>query len=313
MAVSSHCKKAAEIEQLLDQPSQSGQWSDVRKGQLLLWLLALGGLVVAIPRVVSHDRQQTARTEEREAKTSSALSELTAKSTKSSDRIHRVSTHDPTAIAAALGSADTEEAATALDVLLPDLIKCDIAAAAKLAAGLDPWAKREQALLRVADTWAETDAMAAAAWCRGLKDAEERLHCLSAICAKLATTDPAKAITLTESLEAKQRQSLQASLTAAWIARDPAAAVAWIEARDDSDFRDLCWSTSLAEFARKDPDRAATLAADKIASGSLQEEAVISVLHQWVLQDRKAAAAWVELFPEGSLRERAMGELSGSH
>lgn len=282
----------------------------MRKGQLLLWLLALGGLVAAIPRVVPGRKQQDASSEDRDAAASNSPTHSAASTSKKfTARGPKASAHDPAVIAAALGSADTKEAALALDVLLPDLMKRDIAAAAELAQGLEPWAQREQALLRVADAWAATDADAAAKWCRGLGDTEERLHCLSAICAKLATTDPAKAVALAE----PAGEPLQASLAAAWMARDPAAAAAWIEASSDSGFRDLCWSTSLAELARNSPGKAATLAADRIASGDLQEEAVISVLHQWVLQDRKAAAEWVELFPEGPLRDRAKGELSGSH
>ena len=219
----------------------------------------------------------------------------------------------PVRIAAALGSTNTQQAATALEVLLPDLMKRDIAAAADLAAGLEPWEQREQVLLRVAGTWVKSDPAAAAEWCRDLPDPEERLNCLGAICNKLATTDPAGAMSLVESAGGKGVEALQISLVAPWMAREPVKASAWISAHSDSDFRDRCWSSGLAGLAREAPEQAATLAANNIESGSIQEEAVISVLHQWILNDREAAANWVALFPAGALRERAEGELNPSH
>ena len=201
----------------------------------------------------------------------------------------------------------------ALEVLLPDLIKRDIAATADMALELESWASREQVLLRIADAWAGTDAQAAFDWSHRLPQSEERKNCRAAICRKLALSDPARAVALSESFPDEGQGPLLASLTSLWMARDSAAATAWISAQKSPDLRDLCWQVGVSELAKKSPEQAANLAVDHIASETLQAEAVISVLHQWILRDRKAAAEWVDLFPAGPLRTRAEGELKGTH
>ena len=50
---------------------------------------------------------------------------------------------------------------------------------------------------------------------------------------------------------------------------------------------------------------------EQIPPGSIQTEAVISVLHQWFLRDMAGAAAWVDQFPAGDLKVRAENEMSG--
>ncbi|RYD65865.1 MAG: hypothetical protein EOP83_06440 [Verrucomicrobiaceae bacterium] len=235
--------------------------------------------------------------------------EAATKEAKLSARIGKTSAHDPAAIAAALGSADRENVEVALEVLLPDLTKRDVAAAAELARSLEPWAQREQALLFVAGAWADSDPEAGAQWCRSLADAEEQLHCLRALCNRLATTDPARAIALVEANGETDTKVLAQEIMQHWPRRDPKAAIAWVENRRDPELKDSLWNHLALSFAEIDPQQAANLAAERIVSEKIQDEAVISVVHQWVLKDRKAAAEWVELFPEGPLRERARGEL----
>ena len=56
---------------------------------------------------------------------------------------------------------------------------------------------------------------------------------------------------------------------------------------------------------------AARLVVEQIPAGPKQTEAVISVVHQWALQDLAGALAWVNRFPGGILKERAAHELAG--
>ena len=63
--------------------------------------------------------------------------------------------------------------------------------------------------------------------------------------------------------------------------------------------------------AQGSPEGAARLVMEEIAPGPRQSEAAMMVLHQWALRDSHGAAAWVELFPEGALKERAERELTG--
>jgi len=212
-----------------------------------------------------------------------------------------------------LQSPDSGQRRLALDTLLPDLIGKDLDAAADLVKGLEPWASAEEAAGLLLDHWAETDAMAAAAWCTHLDPGKERDRWLARVSGKLAERDPAAAMTMLEV------RHLAADLTAIgpvlhhWARRDMEGAVEWISGQSNSELCDAAWSRLALSLAESHPEAAATLAATNISGERQQEEAVISVLHQWILRDRKAAAAWVALFPEGPLRQRAEDEFNGTH
>lgn len=212
-----------------------------------------------------------------------------------------------------LQSPDSGQRRLALDTLLPDLIGKDLDAAADLVKGLEAWASAEEATALLLDHWAETDAMAAAAWCTDLDPGEERDRWLARVSGKLAGRDPAAAMTMLE------ERGLAADLTAIgpvlhhWARRDMEGAVEWITRQSNSELCDAAWSSLALSLAESHPAEAATLAATNISGESEQEEAIISVLHQWILRDRKGAEAWVALFPEGPLRQRAAEEFKGNH
>ncbi|HEY1123355.1 MAG TPA: hypothetical protein VGE67_17200 [Haloferula sp.] len=243
---------------------------------------------------------------------SPSLTESTIRQAKSSARGKETPARDPSAIADALRSADRKKAEIALEVQLPDLTKRNVPAAAELARDLEPWAQRQQALLLVANAWADSDPEAGARWCRSLGNAEEQLHCLRALCNRLAIADPARAMALVEANGEADTKALAQDIMQHWPRKDLKAAMAWVENRQDPEARDSLWNHVALSLAEIDPKQAANLAAERITSEKIQDEAVISVVHQWMLKDRNAAAEWVELFPEGPLRERAKGELVGS-
>lgn len=278
---------------------------------MLLALCGLVGLLAGAFRVLSKEDSATRDSDlaslakETEASTPSAFSKSKPRASKPSAEIPK--------LLSALRTGTTEQTTLALEVLLPDLMKRDITAAAELADGLEAWASREQVLLKIAGTWAEEDPDAALNWSRRLPDAGERQNCLVVICQKLSLSDPARAVALAETLPNAGNFLLLAGLCGPWMAQDPEAAAEWIAKQGSTGVRDLCWMGGISELAKKSPEQAANLAVDKIESERFQTEAVISVLHQWVLQDRKAAAEWVELFPAGPLRTRAEGELKGRH
>ncbi|MEO7099417.1 MAG: hypothetical protein ABI162_08655 [Luteolibacter sp.] len=62
-------------------------------------------------------------------------------------------------------------------------------------------------------------------------------------------------------------------------------------------------------LSKADPHAAACHVAKDMEPGTLQDEAVISILHQWMTKDPQAAATWAAEFPEGDLRSRALNEL----
>ena len=65
-------------------------------------------------------------------------------------------------------------------------------------------------------------------------------------------------------------------------------------------------------LSKENPTEAGKLVAEQISPGEIQNEAAISVLHQWLLRDTNAAAAWVQLFPASPIRERALKEVENT-
>jgi hypothetical protein len=63
-------------------------------------------------------------------------------------------------------------------------------------------------------------------------------------------------------------------------------------------------------LASEDPRAAADFVVRHGPPGETQSEAAIAVLHLWALRNRGAAREWVNAFPPGALRERAMNELA---
>jgi hypothetical protein len=59
------------------------------------------------------------------------------------------------------------------------------------------------------------------------------------------------------------------------------------------------------------PTDAASFVVGEMQAGPAQDEAAMAVLHQWALRDFTGASAWVNEFPEGNMRERAIRELKG--
>ena len=54
-----------------------------------------------------------------------------------------------------------------------------------------------------------------------------------------------------------------------------------------------------------------TIRVVQMEPGPMQNEAMLSVLHQWAKSDLAAASDWAGNLPTGVLRDRAMNELAG--
>jgi len=96
-----------------------------------------------------------------------------------------------------------------------------------------------------------------------------------------------------------------------WAAIDLGAARDWIHQQPAGDRRDAFVARIIFVLSKQDPATAAHWVIDEIEPGPAQNESAISVLHQWALHDFSAAEIWVQSFPEGPLRERAISELKG--
>jgi hypothetical protein len=282
------------------------------KGSALLLLLGVGGLLLALPRAL-HDRSVASQHRVSPAADPRAGEGGGLVGAKSKAR--RVPPRaDPSAeLVSALLSPDNGEQQQAIELLLPEMMKRDIAATAAMVADLEEWAPlREIALMRVSREWGRSDPHAALRWAKELPVREQQSHCTLMICRAVAESDAELSVRLAEDAGKLLDLAALSELVAGWILASPAPAGAWIAHRSP-DERDQFWNLGVQALAESSPEKAAILAVEHMSPGFHQDEAVISALHQWVLRDREAAAAWVAQFPEGPLRDRAEGELSATH
>lgn len=131
-------------------------------------------------------------------------------------------------------------------------------------------------------------------------------------CLILAERDPLAAVemALDQNLCAAD-PGLFASLLLQWARQDFTAAHEWTLRQESGDWRDDQLARLGYLLAQSDPAAAARVVTRDIPPGPRQDEAVLSVLHQWVVRAPDQARAWADTFAEGPLRRRAAAELEG--
>ena len=214
-------------------------------------------------------------------------------------------------IESAIGSEDEAKRQRVLEALLASLVALDPTAAAGLLAKIEPGPFRENYLLRLAQLWAARDSQGVLQWASALEDQIERVSTLRSVCLEMAQADPQAAIRTFENLGIPADQSTLANLAQLWASKDVSAATAWALTKPDGEPRDRLVARIAYVMAEQNPSDAANLAVKSIAPGEVQTEAAISIVHRWALQDWSSARAWVDLFPQGPLQERAQHELAG--
>ncbi|BCU79452.1 hypothetical protein [Luteolibacter sp. LG18] len=171
---------------------------------------------------------------------------------------------------------------------------------------------RTRLLRLLLTTWARHDPEAAMVWSDGLPDEAARRSARSTIAITLAETDPCGALDLAiRHGAANETGGLLENLAMQWADRESAPALEWVKTQPPGEWHDRLMARVAFILSKSDPRAAACQVAEAIAPGPLQDEAVISVLHQWALTDAVAAARWAESITAGALRERALGELAG--
>jgi hypothetical protein len=130
--------------------------------------------------------------------------------------------------------------------------------------------------------------------------------------------DPARALAQAFPLELRnERESRIRDLLCAWAGQDSEAALQWVSALENSSVQGSTRSTVCLAVAEKGSLECLTMQwcekprlASGLEPGTVQGEAAMAVLHQWALQDSPAALRWAEAFPQPTLRERALAEIS---
>ena len=177
------------------------------------------------------------------------------------------------------------------------------------------WAKERRELLELA----AKDPDAALAQVAQMPEKEERMNALKAVCLQVAEKDPAKAMTSAWRLqlghfadESSDSVALE-NLAKQWAAVDLVEAFAWaIQLPADEEWRrDRVMKGIATAWSPTAPEDAARLVSEQINPDSnLQIDAAMTVLRQWAARDYAGAAAWVDRFPDGWMRERGKEELA---
>ncbi len=155
--------------------------------------------------------------------------------------------------------------------------------------------------------WARENPELALAWLASAQEGPQRDALVETVCAKIAESNPAQAVALAEQY-ATNNTYLLANLVYQWSQRD-AEARAYALAKPKGEQRDHLLARVALTRAKEDPIDAAMLVVQEITPGEIQNEAAMSVVHQWALLNPTQALGWVELFPEGELRTRALNEI----
>jgi hypothetical protein len=157
--------------------------------------------------------------------------------------------------------------------------------------------------------WARQNQEEALTWLPSAPAGETRDIVAEIVCARLAESDPSRAVSLAETYSGGCSNLLE-NLVHQWAERDEPVARAYAIQKPPGEERDRLLSRVALARSKENPLDAAKLVAEWISPGEVQNEAAISVLHQWALRDPKAALAWAQSFREESLRDRASTEMS---
>jgi hypothetical protein len=155
--------------------------------------------------------------------------------------------------------------------------------------------------------WARKNPQDALAWMLNAPAGEKRDTVAEMTCAHVAESDPARAVSLAEGYSGGCSNLLE-NLVQQWAEQNEPAAAAYALSRPPGEERDRLLSRVAFTRSKENPIEAAKLVAEWISPGEVQNEAAISVLHQWALRDPNAALAWAQLFSEEGLRNRALTE-----
>jgi hypothetical protein len=157
------------------------------------------------------------------------------------------------------------------------------------------------------------DLDSALGWAQSQADPERREQALETVCFAVAADDPARAVQLAQTFHLEQRPgNILENLVQLWAEVDFMPALNWAIRQPANEARDHYLTRVALVCAKAVPLEAARLVTEKISAGPAQTEAVVIVVHQWANQDLTAAATWVGYFPDGPLRDRAIGELTGA-
>ncbi len=156
--------------------------------------------------------------------------------------------------------------------------------------------------------WARQHPEKALAWMRSAVAGEARDIVVEIVCARVAESNPAEALSIADRYSGGCSNLLE-NLVQQWADQNEPAARAYALNKPPGEERDRLLGRVAFTRSKNNPADAAQLVAEWISPGEVQNEAALSVLHQWALRDPDAALAWAQSFSNDNLRNRALKEV----
>jgi hypothetical protein len=215
-------------------------------------------------------------------------------------------------IQAALDSSNPGDAAGVFTNQLPALVRLDPWAAARFAQRNESQSWHVDFMRALVENWADLNPGEAVRWVAQIEKPDEQDNMLSCLCFQVARSDSVRAIQIIEQqgADTDRRRMLLGSLAHEWAIQDMANAINWAAEYPAGATRDGLFTRIALAESKSSPWEAACLLVQQVPPGPAQQEAGMSILHEWALQDAVGAAAWAEEFPDGELRDRAIDEVT---
>ncbi len=217
---------------------------------------------------------------------------------------------DREALIAALASPDESVRSHAVEHLFAYFAKEDPAAARRIVESTGASSQRARLVQILAIALARADRRDALEWAAAIPDAVEREDATSVVLTEISMTEPSEAVRLRQDAGRAADDPVLENLVQRWAEKDLTEALQWADSLPPGEQRDRVHARAAFIQSQTSPESAANLIVNRMSSNQAQEEALISVLHQWAKLDVDSAERWIEKLPAGALQVRATAELN---
>jgi chemotaxis protein histidine kinase CheA len=172
---------------------------------------------------------------------------------------------------------------------------------------------RAELIAVLASAWAAQNLADATAWAKQLPESAERHAALTRMADDVAFDHPIESLglSLTETPQSLHDGTIRRAI-ASWTRQEPDNASSWTEQIADTTLREEGVSIVAETIGETAPTAAARIIINSMRPGELQNQTVLAVVRRWMQMDAVAAAAWINHFPDGTLRQNAMALLESS-
>jgi hypothetical protein len=171
-----------------------------------------------------------------------------------------------------------------------------------------PKEERPEALNRLARVWSRTDGRAAVGWANSITNDREREAALLGICTAETTLTAQEIFNIGMAMQSAEAKALvTSSALRKWGLDAPEEALRW-GVRNGAAGEQM--AELLMNIAESKGAREAAASLPYLENKIDQGNSAIGLLQRWSVQEPTAALDWLERFPEGELRDRAVVQLN---